>query len=116
MKSQNLSPDEWRQNSPDDEKLLQAVSEYKFFKDGTVHFQLRSSDNSVIKNNVYEREDKTNRQNQGWVFPIHIISIKKLSFFNLLGPSEPTKLNFSLPHSMRAWRLPYSSVMALIRC
>ena len=65
MKTQNLSPGEWEQSSPDNKLMMKLQSKYKFFKDGTVHFELLSPNNLVIERIIYKREDKTNRQNRG---------------------------------------------------
>ena len=67
MEAMNLCPSVWAKCAPDDKSNMQVYSKYKFFKNGTVHFQLREPDNvgTVIESIFYRREDKTNRQNRG---------------------------------------------------
>ncbi len=65
MKSMNLSPSEWEHSAPDDQSTMQLYSKYKFMKDGTVDFQLREPNHTVIESILFRREDRTNRQNRG---------------------------------------------------
>ena len=65
MREMSLSPEEWEKSAPDDKSIMQLYSEYKFMKNGTVYFELKKPDHTVIESTVYQREDKTNRQNRG---------------------------------------------------
>ena len=65
MQAMNLSPSEWDQSAPDDKTNMQLYSQFEFLKDGTVHFQLRGPDHTVIESISFLREDRTNRQNLG---------------------------------------------------
>ena len=61
----SLSPKEWENSAPDDKSIMQLYSEFKFMKNGTVYFELKQPDHTVIESNVYKREDQTNRPNRG---------------------------------------------------
>lgn len=65
MKAINLSPGEWEHSAPDDQSSMELYSKYKFMKDGSVNFQLRKPDHTVIETIIFRREDRTNRQNRG---------------------------------------------------